>query len=99
MESVVNVTEAKAHLSEILRRVREGESILVLSRGRPVARISPVTPSAEGGDSRLARLEALGLVRRGAGLDVRKLADPAEEMLPEEDSLLDALRRDREEDR
>jgi prevent-host-death family protein len=40
-----NVADAKAHLSEILERVSEGEEILLTRRGRPVARVIPV-PSA-----------------------------------------------------
>lgn len=43
-----NVAEAKAHLSEILERVSEGEEILVTRRGKPVARIIPETIKTTG---------------------------------------------------
>ena len=36
-----NVADAKARLSEILERVSEGEEILLMRRGKPVARIIP----------------------------------------------------------
>lgn len=36
-----NVAEAKSRLSEILERVSQGEEILLMRRGRPVARVSP----------------------------------------------------------
>lgn len=35
----VSVRELKAHLSNYLRRVREGEEIVVISRGRRIARL------------------------------------------------------------
>jgi len=99
METTTTVTEAKAKLSELLRRVEAGETILILSRGRPVARLSPVTPAASGPDARLARLEEAGIVRRGKPVKVKSLASPDEPPLPEGSGLLDALLRDREEGR
>jgi prevent-host-death family protein len=45
---VVSVAEAKATLSELLRRVEEGEDIVVARNGQPVAKLSPVRPR-EGG--------------------------------------------------
>ncbi|HEY8056807.1 MAG TPA: type II toxin-antitoxin system prevent-host-death family antitoxin [Terriglobales bacterium] len=38
----VGIAELKANLSSFLRRVRQGESITILDRGMPVARIVPV---------------------------------------------------------
>jgi prevent-host-death family protein len=37
-----NVAEAKAHLSEILERVLDGQEVLLTKRGKPVARVIPV---------------------------------------------------------
>ncbi|HEX9824056.1 MAG TPA: type II toxin-antitoxin system Phd/YefM family antitoxin [Actinomycetota bacterium] len=39
----VNVHEAKTHLSKLLRRVLEGEEIVIAKAGRPVARLVPVS--------------------------------------------------------
>ncbi len=42
----VGVHEAKTHLSRLLRRVAEGEEIVITSSGRPAARLVPVGPPA-----------------------------------------------------
>jgi prevent-host-death family protein len=54
-----SISEAKNGLSALIDRVRAGESILILDRGIPVARLEPVTT----GGARLARLVRAGLVR------------------------------------
>ena len=41
-----NVAQAKAHFSEILERVAEGEEVLLTRRGRPVARVIPASGTA-----------------------------------------------------
>jgi len=58
------ITTVKNRLSALLDEVRAGESILILDRGLPVARLEPVTshPDATG---RLRRLERAGVVRVG----------------------------------
>ena len=48
MTIVVSVAEAKATLSDLLRRAEDGEDILVARNGHPGARLSPVRPR-EGG--------------------------------------------------
>ena len=40
--TTVGVHEAKTHLSVLLRRVAAGEEIVILSSGRPVARLVPI---------------------------------------------------------
>jgi len=40
----VNIQEAKTYLSRLLARVRNGEEIIVASRGKPFARIVPYRP-------------------------------------------------------
>ncbi len=57
------ITDAKNGLSALIDRVRAGESVLILDRGVPVARLEPVSsgPSSAG---RLERLERAGLLRR-----------------------------------
>ena len=40
--TVVNVHEAKTHLSRILARVEAGESVVIARAGRPIAVLSPV---------------------------------------------------------
>lgn len=99
MEIKIGVTEVKARLSEFLRRVREGETVMILSHGRPVARLTPVGPAAAGEDARLEHLEKRGLIRRGPGLSPEGLAEAGEWRLPNRSSLLEALLEDREEGR
>ena len=62
-----SVTETKNRLSALLAEVRAGETILIVDRGVPVARIEPVEARTDDGDGRLARLERAGLVKRGRG--------------------------------
>ena len=40
----VNVRDLRDHLAEFLGRVRSGESLVVMSHGKPVARLVPVEP-------------------------------------------------------
>jgi len=58
------ITEAKNQLSRLLDRVRGGESIVILDRGVPVARIEPVAGRVAD-DGRLRRLERTGVVEIG----------------------------------
>lgn len=41
MPRMVNVHEAKTHLSRLLEQVSQGEEILIAKAGRPVARLVP----------------------------------------------------------
>lgn len=54
------MSNLKNRLSEYLRKVRAGETVIVLDRNRPIARIQPIT-RAGSDDERIARLEAKGL--------------------------------------
>jgi len=42
MEKIVNVHEAKTHLSRLLERVMSGERIIIAKAGKPVAVLSPL---------------------------------------------------------
>lgn len=66
------ITEAKNQLSALIDRVRAGESVLILDRGIPVARLEPVTSHTDQ-DGRLERLERAGLIRRGSGVPTADL--------------------------
>lgn len=67
----VGIREMKSKLSEYLRRVREGEHILVTDRGRVVAELREPGPVLEetGIPPRLWELASRGLVRLGGGQD------------------------------
>ena len=64
------IAELKNHLSRYLDHVRSGESVLVLDRDQPIARIVPLDEpirGSRGHDERLLRLQRRGLIRRGSG--------------------------------
>jgi len=60
----VSLTEAKNKLSALIDGLRGGSPVLIVDRGRPIARLEPVTdgPDAEHG-GRLSRLVRDGIVR------------------------------------
>jgi prevent-host-death family protein len=60
----ISVSELKARLSEHLRRVKAGETVVVTERGRAVAQISPPVLDE---DAELQRLVDQGVIRRGRG--------------------------------
>ncbi len=60
------ISELRKHLSAYLEKVRAGESVLILDRNRPVARLVGVA-AQEPADDWLARLESEGLLRRALG--------------------------------
>ncbi len=63
------ISRVKAHLSELLDRVKGGEEILITDHGRPVAKVIGLSPDS---DADLAALERAGLVRIGRGRISRK---------------------------
>lgn len=52
----VSAAEANRHFSKLLREVRDGETVIVTSRGQPVARIVPL--AAESAEEQRKRREA-----------------------------------------
>jgi prevent-host-death family protein len=58
-ETRVGIRQLKARLSEYLRRVRAGETVLITDRGQPVGRI---VPTAESIEDRLQRMAEAGLI-------------------------------------
>jgi prevent-host-death family protein len=61
-----SITEAKNNLSALIDGLKGGSSVLIVDRGRPVARLEPVTSGREHEhDGRLSRLIREGIVRPG----------------------------------
>ena len=98
------ISEVKNSLSAYLRRVKAGESVLVMERKTPVARIVPVGQGAGGGheldevdrDAKLARLVQADIVtRRGSGSPLDIVRQP----LRQGARLLDAVLEERAEER
>lgn len=77
MENIMqlSVTEAKARLTDLVRRAEAGDDVVLTRRGRPAVRLVPVSnkPSA---DERWALLEALrGSAKHSVGPDAAHSAD------------------------
>lgn len=64
MDQQVGIREAKATLSALLSRVRQGASFTLTDRGRPVARLVPMPDEDRSLEERLRDLEARGWVER-----------------------------------
>jgi prevent-host-death family protein len=91
------IRDIKNRLSEFLRLVAEGETILVTDRGRVVAQLAPPpvsSPPPLSEDDALRRLAAAGKVR----LPMRRIPSPGEGPVPgvpsgiDVPSLLDEVR-------
>src|SRR6185295_10541274 len=64
-----SLSETKENLSAYVDQVQQGETVLILDRGRPVARLVAVfssEPDATMKEERLARLEHKGIIRPAA---------------------------------
>lgn len=91
------ISHARDHLSALLQLVRRGESVLILDRNRPVARLVPVEPGDESDDAWVSRLEREGILRRGDGRSILEVIE--EPPPPCEGDVLGALLAEREEGR
>lgn len=63
-ETRVGTRELKSRLSEYLRLVKAGQTVVVTERGKVIAHISPAAPTLE---ERMQALEAAGFLVRGKG--------------------------------
>jgi len=62
------ITEAKNNFSALIDGLRAGSPVLIVDRGRPVARLEPVNgPDASGDDGRVSRLVRDGVLRLRRG--------------------------------
>jgi prevent-host-death family protein len=71
-----SITEAKNNLSALIDGLKSGSPVLIVDRGRPVARLEPVTSGgATEPAGRLARLVREAIVRPGRARLPRILAE------------------------
>ena len=89
---MVGARELKTRLGTYLRRVREGQRILVTDRGIPVAELRGLRAGDETLEGRLQRLEAAGLVSRPS----RGLLQPLRAVRSSGASAAQAVAEDRE---
>jgi prevent-host-death family protein len=92
------ITQAKNGLSALIDQVKAGETVLILDRGTPVARLEPIV-GAGSEDGRLERLERAGIIRRGLTAPQVDLIRQRGPELPSGVSLVDYVLEDRRESR
>ncbi len=61
----VNVSTLKNELSQFLRYVKKGETIIVVDHNLPIAALSPYSPALLQEEDQLVQLESEGIIRRG----------------------------------
>jgi prevent-host-death family protein len=67
----VGVREAKMNLSKLLKRVMQGQEVIITDRGKPVGKIVPITENNLSLAERIDRMEEQGLlgpVRKGRAM-------------------------------
>lgn len=95
-----SITEAKNSLSALIDSLKSGSPVLIVDRGRPVARLEPVTGSAhDDPEGRLSRLLREGVVRRRRGDPPRTLFTSQPPRARPGTSAVDALIQERREGR
>lgn len=75
---IVSITEAKNGLSALLDQVAAGEDVVIVDRGRPVARIEAVSRAYPDPQGRADRLERAGVLTpsRGGSLEILRSHPP-----------------------
>jgi len=94
------ITETKNHLSALIHAVRQGETVIIMDRTKPVARIEAVTASSvedEGG--RLDRLQREGILLRPGKVNWDSIVETAPPRPLKAASAVEALLVDRREGR
>jgi prevent-host-death family protein len=95
-----SITEAKNNLSALIDSLRAGSPVLILDRGRPVARLESVTAASESEQGgRLSRLVRDGIVRPRRGVAHRMLFSSQLPRANAGASVIDALIKERREGR
>jgi prevent-host-death family protein len=72
----VGIRDAKINLSKLLKRVQEGNEILLTDRGRPVGKIVPVPNRSLKISERLKGLEDRGVIERRQRKRINKVPPP-----------------------
>lgn len=97
---IASISEAKNRLSALIDGLKAGSAVLIVDRGRPVARLEPVTGSArEEPDGRLSRLLRDGVVRPRRSDPPRALFRGQPPRVRADASGVDALTRERRQGR
>ena len=73
----VSVAEAKAHLSDLISRAAEGETVNITRRGKPVAQLVPAQKQPKKVDVDMLRkiTQGMPLQKQSAGDFIREMRD------------------------
>jgi prevent-host-death family protein len=74
-KSTVGSRELKTRLGTYLRKVQQGETLVITERGRPIAELKPISVETSGDQRKIDELVALGMLTRQSG-------DPLERVKP-----------------
>ncbi len=97
---IATISQTKNNFSAMIDRVRNGETILIMDRNRPVARLEPVViPGDQDPEGRIERLERAGVLRRGSGMPVREILNKPPPKPVKGGDILKALLEEREKGR
>ncbi len=96
---VATITEAKNGLSALIDQVRGGESVLIVDRGTPVARLESAVSASPDAEGRIARLERAGAARAARKPPVTELLRTSPPTLRTAASAVAALIEERREGR
>jgi prevent-host-death family protein len=95
-----SITEAKNRLSALINGLKGGSTVLIVNRGRPVARLEPVTSGLDTDpDGRLSRLVRDGIVWPGRTTPLGTLFTEQPPRLTRGSSAVEALLEERQEGR
>jgi len=95
-----SITEAKNNLSALISGLKGGSPVLIVDRGRPVARLEPVVAGGEGEDAgRLSRLLREGIVRPRRAMPAQALFNSPPPYAKAGTSIVEALLAERRDGR
>lgn len=90
-----SISELKNRLSAYVDLVRQGATVVITDRGRPVAELTPVTHPRTAASARIAALERKGWLQRGDKSVKREIPKPVRSRVPHL-SIVDLLVAERE---
>lgn len=71
----VSVSEAKAQLTELVRRAEAGDEVILTRHGQPAVRLTPVSPVPDREAKRRAIEAAIGSAKATPGPDAARSQD------------------------
>ena len=95
-----SITQTKNQLSALIDLVRHGETVLIMDRGRAVARLEPMLPGNDPqAEGQLSQLERGGIIRRARAHPPKKFLQQPLPKVTGKASVLRALLAERSEGR